>query len=143
MPLGAPEWSVGTSLPPLSVRPTRAHLFMFSAATWNRHHVHYDREAAIREGLPDVVVHRGLVGNYLARLVTGWLAEHGGVLETISWRMLRSAVPDAILTCRGEVTALEKTGTEMVATCRVEAVDEAENVIATGEAVLRRSLVPR
>ena len=138
-----PSWSVGISLPPLLVTPTRAHLFMFSAVTWNRHHVHYDRGAAIREGLSDVVVHRGLVGNYLARLLTEWMGDSGGAIESLAWRMLRSAVPDATLTCRGQLTAVEYTGTDEVATCQLEVVDKVEDVIATGSAILRRLLPAR
>ena len=142
-PLAAPRWSAGIALPPLLVTPTRAHLFMFSAATWNRHHVHYDRGAAVREGLPDVVVHRGLVGNYLARLLTGWTGESGGAIESLAWRMVRSAVPDVTLTCRGQITAVERTGRDEVATCQVEVVDEVDDVVATGHATLRRSLPAR
>lgn len=135
----APAWHAGIALPPLLVVPTRAHLFMFSAATWNRHHVHYDQAAAVREGLPDVVVHRGLVGNYFARLLTGWMGDQGGCIANLSWRMLRSAVPDATLACRGRLTAVEFIASDEVATCELEAVDEAGAVIATGQSTVRRA----
>ena len=142
-PVPAPDWSVGGALPPLVVVPTRAHLFMFSAVTWNRHRVHYDQPSAVREGLPDVVVHRGLVGNYFARLLTGWMGGHGGAIETLSWRMLKSAVPEATLTLRGQVTGIERAERDEVATCDLEAVDEAGGVIASGRGTLRRALPAR
>jgi hydroxyacyl-ACP dehydratase HTD2-like protein with hotdog domain len=95
----APSWSslsVPRPLPELVVTPTTAQLFMFSAVTWNRHRIHYDHHAAVEEGHPGVVVQRALLGNFLARLLTGWLQDRGEVRE-LSWRVLKSAVPVEIL----------------------------------------------
>lgn len=57
--------AVGTKLSKLVKTPDRQQLFMFSAITWNRHAIHYNRQHARDEGLPDVVVQRALVGNFL------------------------------------------------------------------------------
>jgi hydroxyacyl-ACP dehydratase HTD2-like protein with hotdog domain len=57
--------AVGTKLGELVKKPDRRQLFMFSAITWNRHAIHYDRQSAREEGLPDVVVQRALIGNFL------------------------------------------------------------------------------
>jgi hypothetical protein len=46
------DWSacgLPVVLPELTITPTHMQIFMFSAATWNRHHIHYSRDAAIRE----------------------------------------------------------------------------------------------
>src|SRR5690606_40179158 len=67
------------ALPELAVVPDHMHIFMFSAITWNRHHVHYNKDAAIREGLPDVVVQRALLGNYIARTVTDWARDEAEI----------------------------------------------------------------
>ena len=45
--------SVTTRIPELTVCPDRAQIFMFSAVTWNRHHIHYSKDAAVSEGLPE------------------------------------------------------------------------------------------
>ena len=73
------DFSLPTILPELVVTPTHSQIFMFSAATWNRHHIHYSRDAAIAEGLPDVVVQRALIGNYFVRLLTNWMGDAGEI----------------------------------------------------------------
>jgi hydroxyacyl-ACP dehydratase HTD2-like protein with hotdog domain len=55
------DWSqlqLPAPIPALVVTPDHTQIFMFSAATWNRHHIHYSKDAALAEGLPDVVAAR-------------------------------------------------------------------------------------
>ena len=54
-----------------TLQPTRPLLFRFSAATWNAHRIHYDREYAQREeGYPDLVVHGPLTATLLVGLAS-------------------------------------------------------------------------
>ena len=117
-------------LPELVVVPTATQIFMFSAITWNRHRIHFDKEAAIEEGHKDVVVQRALIGNFLARLLEQWLADRGAVRE-LSWKVLNSALPDRRLRCQGE--AVRDAGNQFY--CELRIVDEHETVIATGKAL--------
>ena len=55
----------GDEIPALTKKPTYMQLFMFSAATWNRHLIHYNTEFARHDGLKDVATHRALMGNFL------------------------------------------------------------------------------
>lgn len=135
------DWSgcgLPVILPELTVVPTPMQIFMFSAATWNRHHIHYSRDAAIREGLPDVVVQRGLIGNFFARLLSDWLAGEGEIRE-ISWKVLSSAVPGQALRCGGTVTEIESSETADYLLCDLRMTDETGRMIATGAAKLQRS----
>jgi len=122
-----------SELPPLVVVPTRVQLFMFSAATWNRHHVHYSRDAAVSEGLPDVVVHRALLGDFFARLVTDWVGEAGDIRQ-LNWRVLQSALPDRPLRCIGKVVSKSEEGARKFASCALEIQNEEKQVIAAGDA---------
>lgn len=95
--------SVGSPLPTLVRTPSTMQLFMFSAVTWNRHRIHYEKDFAVSDGLRDVAVHRSLLGAFLGQLLT----EQTGVAARI--RRLRfsvrgSAVLDQPLHCAGEVT---------------------------------------
>lgn len=117
------------TLPPLEVTPGTGHIFMFSAITWNRHHIHYDKDAALAEGHTGVVVQRALLGNYLARLVTQWLSDQGE-LRTLSWRVQKSALPDKPLTCQGEVVGREGHTWK----CELRILDQTGAVVAAGEA---------
>ena len=84
--------SATTQIPELIVRPDRTQIFMFSAITWNRHLIHYSKDAAISEGLPDIVVQRALIGNFLARLITDWVGD-SAELRRLTWKVTRSALP--------------------------------------------------
>ena len=90
-------------LPELVVEPTVSQVFMFSAATWNRHHIHYSRDAAVREGHADIVVQRALLGNVFARHVQGWLGPAGSI-RRLAWKVVASATPGQVLRCNGVVS---------------------------------------
>jgi acyl dehydratase len=131
-----PSWDELTlplRLPDLLVTPTAAQVFMFSAVTWNRHHIHYSAEAARAEGHPDIVVQRGLLGNFLARLLTSWLSKRGRI-HTLHWKVLRSAVPGAPLRCEGEVVERADRGALRLLRCALRIVDVNANPIAEGAA---------
>ncbi len=105
LPLGAGielPFDLPLMLPDLRVHPSAMQIFMFSAVTWNRHHIHYNADAARAEGHPDVVVQRSLIGNYFARHTGAWLGAAGRV-ACLSWRVTGSAVPDQGLCCHGVV----------------------------------------
>jgi hydroxyacyl-ACP dehydratase HTD2-like protein with hotdog domain len=126
----------GTAVPRIVVRPTPMQLFMFSAVTWNRHHVHYSREAAQSEGLPDVVVHRALLGNFLARALTEWLDDAGDVVA-LSWKVLQSAVPGREISCGGTVTGRGQGADAGLLDVDLSIVNEQGEAIANGKAQVR------
>lgn len=124
-----------TPLPELLITPTVSHVFMYSAVTWNRHRIHYDHHAAVDEGHAGVVVQRGLLGNYLARLVTKWVGARGE-LRTLSWKVLASARPGQRLVGRGAVVGAVDVAGERRASCELELVNEAGTVVARGNATV-------
>lgn len=123
------------TLPELAVTPSVMQVFMFSAATWNRHHIHYDRSAAIAEGLQDIAVQRALIGNYFARMLTRWLGERGEI-KRIAWKMLRPAYPGHTLRCQGFVVGrCTVEGCEQM-DCTMSILDDSEQAVATSSAVI-------
>jgi len=129
------ELSLPLPLPTLSLEPTAGQVFMFSAVTWNRHHIHYSDEAARAEGHQGVVVQRALIGNFLARLLTGWLAERGEI-RSLSWKVVKSARPGRPLRCGGDVVTVEELGGERRLRCELKVVGEDDELLATGNATL-------
>lgn len=87
------------------VQPGEVELFMFSAATWLTHRIHFDREYARSEGHPDLVVHGPLQGAYLAGLLAEVAAEYGGQLARLTYRHHRSAYCAERLTVRAALTS--------------------------------------
>ncbi len=135
----AAEWSSivpPCDLPELAVTPTRSQIFMFSAITWNRHHVHYDKEAALSEGLPDVVVQRGLLGNFIARMLGNWLGE-AGEIEQLNWKVTNSARPDQELIISGKVMTKSSDADRHRVQCTVEIRTSEGSSVASGEARLQ------
>jgi hydroxyacyl-ACP dehydratase HTD2-like protein with hotdog domain len=125
--------SVTTQIPELVVCPDYAQVFMFSAITWNRHHIHYNKDAAIREGLPDIVIQRGLIGNFLARLITNWIGE-SAELRKLAWKVTRSALPGRNIVCRGKIKEIKDAEEDKYLICEVTVSNENDELISSGEA---------
>ena len=123
--------AVGDKLGPLVKKPDVQQLFMFSAITWNRHAIHYSRQAARDEGLPDVVVQRALIGNFLAQLLDQWM-QHRGEIQRLEWKVVRSAIPGDILTCSGAVKKIVVEKDHRLIECDLEMVNQAASTIAHG-----------
>jgi hydroxyacyl-ACP dehydratase HTD2-like protein with hotdog domain len=72
----------GDSLPPLAVTVDERQLFFFSAATYNGHRIHYDKDWAREiEGYDDVIVQGPLQAALLARAITDWVGGRGRLVE--------------------------------------------------------------
>lgn len=127
--------SVETQIPELIVCPDRTQVFMFSAITWNRHLIHYSKDAAISEGLPDIVVQRALIGNFLARLITNWVGD-SAELRRLAWKVTRSALPDRDIVCRGKIKERIDSGGDKCLICEVTASNENDELIASGDATV-------
>jgi hydroxyacyl-ACP dehydratase HTD2-like protein with hotdog domain len=127
--------SVTTQIPELIVCPDRTQIFMFSAITWNRHVIHYSRDAATREGLPDIVVQRALIGNFLARLITDWVGD-SAELRRLTWKVTRSALPGRDIVCRGKIRERIDSGGDKCLICEVTAYNENDELIASGDATV-------
>jgi hydroxyacyl-ACP dehydratase HTD2-like protein with hotdog domain len=124
-----------THIPELIVYPDHKQIFMFSAVTWNRHHIHYSKDAAIGEGLPDVVVQRALIGNFLARLITGWAGDNAEIRK-LGWRVTRSALPRKKIVCRGKIREKIESEEGKYLICELTASDENDELIASGDATV-------
>lgn len=132
---------VNTPIPELRVRPDPMQVFMFSAVTWNRHRIHYSKDAAVCDGFPDVVVQRALIGNFLARLLTDWMGD-SGELRRLAWKVTRSAVPGCEIVCGGKIKDKMAYGDEKHLVCELTVSNEDNETIACGEAEVVFHAVP-
>ena len=72
----------GDALPTLAVTADETQLFFFSAATYNGHRIHYDKDwARTVEGYNDVIVQGPLQAALLARAITDWIGGRGRLVE--------------------------------------------------------------
>jgi acyl dehydratase len=103
--------NVGDELPALVKRPTAIQIFRYSAVTWNAHRIHFERNYALQEGHPDILVQAHLHGAFLAQMVADWAGPRGRLLS-YGWSNRGRAVPGDTLTCTGRVVAKQVDGAQ-------------------------------
>lgn len=68
----------GDEIPVLTVVVDETQMFFFSAATYNGHRIHYDKEWAREvEGYDNLLVHGPLQAALLSRALTDWIGGDG------------------------------------------------------------------
>ncbi len=95
---------VGHQMPELTVTVDGTQLFFFSAATYNGHRIHYDKDWARNvEGYDDVLVHGPLQAALLGRAIGDWI---GGRGRLVSFSVQNRAVahPGQPLSFGGTIT---------------------------------------
>lgn len=96
--------AVGDPIPTLTVTVDETQMFFFSAATYNGHRIHYDKEwARDTEGYDNVLVHGPLQAALLARALGDWIGGRGR-LVMFSAQNRAIAYPGEPLSFGGEVT---------------------------------------
>ena len=101
---------VGEEIPTLAVTVDETQLFFYSAATYNGHRIHYDKEwARTVEGYDDVLVQGPLQAALLARAIGDWI---GGRGRLVSFAVQNRAIayPGQQLTFGGTVTGKRLAG---------------------------------
>jgi acyl dehydratase len=100
----------GDDIPALTVIVDETQMFFFSAATYNGHRIHYDKQwARDVEGYDDVLVQGPLQSALLARAITDWIGGRGRLVE-YSVQNRAVAHPGQALTFGGVVTAKRVAG---------------------------------
>lgn len=84
--LGASDEGPDRLLASIRFAPTEIDLFMYCAATWNTHRIHYDRDYARAEGYRDLVVPGPFQSARLAQMLSDFAIARGGRLEKMSLR---------------------------------------------------------
>lgn len=96
----------GQTLPARSHCADEVQLFLYNAALWNPHRIHYDRRYAIEEeGHPELVVDGPLQGDWLCQLALEWAEERGDLIG-FSYRNQRAAYQGETLVASGEISAV-------------------------------------
>ncbi|MBB3602400.1 hydroxyacyl-ACP dehydratase HTD2-like protein with hotdog domain [Mycolicibacterium sp. BK556] len=100
----------GDELPELTVTVDETQMFFFSAATYNGHRIHYDKDyARDDEGYDDVLVQGPLQAALLARAITDWIGGRGRLVD-FSVQNRGVAFPGQQLTFGGTVTGKRVAG---------------------------------
>lgn len=125
----------GDVVPPLTRRYDPVDLFMFSAAAWLVHRIHYDRPYAVEvEGHPELVIQGPLQGVMLGQALRRWIVP-GARLTTLKFRHLKPAYLGEKLSATGRVTG--KDPGQRTATFELWVQTEDESRTTVGEATVQ------
>ena len=126
--------NVGGSLPERAFKPDTAQLFLYDAALWNAHRIHFDYPYATEvEGYPGLVIAGPLMGDWLTQCVVDWLGDDGK-LVSIEYSNRQAAFIGEVLRTGGSVRAVDTDTRE--AQLELFVKNEANDVIIPGAAVV-------
>ena len=109
--LAAQQVEVGSELPSLTVRFTRATLVRYAGASGDFNPIHYSDHFATKVGLPGVIAHGMLTMGTALRVVTDWVGDPARVMSYFVRFSSPVVVPD------------DEHGVEVTFTARVAAVE--------------------
>jgi hydroxyacyl-ACP dehydratase HTD2-like protein with hotdog domain len=131
---GRPLPQAGETLPERQHRPDNVQLFLYNAALWNAHRIHFDAPYATGvEGYPGLVIAGPLIGDWLHQAVEEWLGD-AGRLVAIEYSNRIAAFIGETLTSGGTVTAVDAASREVQVDVFVN--NEAGDSIAPGVATV-------
>jgi hydroxyacyl-ACP dehydratase HTD2-like protein with hotdog domain len=125
----------GDPLPIAVHHATRVGIFLFGAAHWTAHRIHYDVEQARAEGFADVVVTGALLTGWVTRLLTEWTGDPR-CLRELEERNVAVAVAGDTLTISGTVESLEADESTTLARCAYQITRQDDVVVVRGTALV-------
>ena len=127
--------TVGTELDERTHETSMVSLFLYNAAVWNPHRIHFDAEYTTQvEKHPNIVVDGPLQGDWLSQAVTEWLGEDGNLVE-FEYSNRRAAYLGERLRAGGEVIEIDRQAGTVTLQLYIKNADDA--VIAPGRALVR------
>ena len=101
------DLNIDDALPEREHTPTNVSLFLYNAAVWNAHRIHYDEPYTTTvEQHPGVIIDGPLQGDWLAQCVTNWMGDDG-TLEQFQYSNRRATYLGETLQSGGRVTAID------------------------------------
>jgi len=94
---------VGAEIPSLVKNPTPQQLVRWAGASGDFYQIHYDKDFALGNNLPGIIVHGALKSTWLGQMLGDWVGVNGKIKKYgCGYRGMD--VPGDTLTCRGTVT---------------------------------------
>lgn len=125
----------GDRLPEQQRDCSTVQLFLYNAALWNAHRIHFDLPYATQaEGYPGLVVDGPLIGDWMSQCVLEWLGE-AGELVSFEFSLRRAAYLGAPLLVGGSAVAVDPDNGLVTLDLHVRNAEG--EVVAPGRAVVR------
>jgi acyl dehydratase len=109
---------VGSEIGPLEKNPTTQQLVRYAGASGDFYQIHYDKDFALANKLPGVILHGALKNGFLAQLMTDFAGEHGWLRKlAVQYRGMDQ--PGAKVVCRGKVARKRIEGADHIVECEI------------------------
>ena len=128
---------VGDALPHREHTASNVSLFMYNAAVWNHHRIHYDERYTTEvEQHPGIVIDGPLQGDWLSQVALNWIGDQGQLLS-FQYSNRRAAYLGETLTSGGSITDVDTDSGQIELTLYVKNADG--EVITPGSATVKIS----
>lgn len=129
------QLEIGQQLPGRQYQATNVSLFLYNAAVWNAHRIHYD-ESYTRdvEHHPAVVIDGPLQGDWLTQVALDWLGDDGHLVE-FEYTNRRASYLGQTLTAGGSIGTIDLA--QGLVTLELHITDETNQVTTPGRAVVK------
>ena len=94
---------VGSPIGPLEKDPTTQQLVKYAGASGDFYQIHYDKDFALRNNLPGVILHGALKNAFLGQLMTDFAGDRGW-LRKLSVQYRGMDQPGSKVICKGRVS---------------------------------------
>ncbi|MDI6856892.1 MAG: MaoC/PaaZ C-terminal domain-containing protein [Dehalococcoidia bacterium] len=101
--------NVGDEIPKLVKNCSTQQLVMWAAGSGDFYQIHYDKDFALGNGLPGLIVHGALKHAFLGQMLHDWLGD-GGRIKKYGCQYRGMDFPNQDITCRGVITAKSEGG---------------------------------
>jgi acyl dehydratase len=109
---------VGSAIPPLEKEPTTQQLVKYAGASGDFYQIHYDKDFALKNNLPGVIIHGALKNAFLGQLMTDFAGELGW-LRKLSVQYRGMDQPGAKVVGKGRVTRKYVEGNNHLVDCEI------------------------
>ena len=128
------QLNVGDALPNRDFTPTNVSLFMYNAAVWNPHRIHYDERYTTEvEKHPGIVIDGPLQGDWLSQCVLNWVGDDGRMVG-FDYSNRRAAYLGETLMTGGIITEINSDNHRV--TVEIFVKNEAGEVTSPGHATV-------
>ena len=126
---------VGDALPSRELHIDTIELFLYNAALWNAHRIHFDHPYTTQvEGHAGLVIAGPMLGDYLTQVAVEWMGDAGQLLS-VEYSNRRVAYIGEILQSVGKVSAVNRDLAEV--SVELAILNQAGEVTTPGSALIR------
>ncbi|MFA5308162.1 MAG: MaoC/PaaZ C-terminal domain-containing protein [Dehalococcoidales bacterium] len=126
---------VGAELPALVKYPTTMQLVKYAGASGDFYQIHYDKDFALANGLPGIIIHGWLALSFLGQMLTDWLGDGGTLVKMSgSYRGMNKIHEDII--CGGKIVKKYEEDGKNLARLEIWAENPQGGKTVTGSAVV-------